>query len=97
MDTLRRIWEAYPVVQAVMQSLVATLWLWGGLDELRKGRKGSSLVWVFISAFILVMTIVDHSRGRQWGAALVAAAVAATETLFVLKRWGASEDRAESS
>lgn len=80
-------------MQAVAQSLVAVLWLWGGMDELRKGRKGSSLFWLFISAFMLVVIIVDHARSGNWGAVLAGVTVAAAETWFVIKRWGSSETR----
>ncbi len=93
MNTLREIWRAYPVMQAVVQSLVALLWLWAGMDELRKGRKRSSIGWLCVSAVILVMIIVSHARSGHWGAALVGAAVAAVETTLVLKRWP-SENRA---
>ena len=94
MNTLREIWETYPVVQAIVQCLVATLWLWAGVDELRKGRRGSSIFWLFISAFMLVMIIVDHARSGHWGAALIGVTVAAAESWHVLKRWRSSESRA---
>jgi uncharacterized membrane protein len=94
MNTVREIWATYPVMQAVVQSLVAVLWLWAGMDELRKGRKASSIFWLFVSAFMLVMIIVYHAGSGHWGAAFVGLMVAAAESWLVLKRWRSPESRA---
>jgi hypothetical protein len=79
------IWDAHPAVQAVLGSLVALLWFWGGMDELRKTRKQSAIGWLLISGTILMIVIVGHAADRHWGA-LVGVVALALEVRVITNR-----------
>lgn len=89
MNILFRLWNEYPALQASVGSLVAFLWFLGGIDELRKGRKTSSVGWMLISGTMLVFVIVGNGIDGHWVAAMIGMATTAIEIWLVAKRWPA--------